>query len=141
MPQQMTDTAAALAAYERVATALAAAVVHQRRIANAVDGWPTGGSGSGRSSDTTSTTERTALAHIDEGHEAGRAHIAIAEIICWQMEWNTNMADAAAMIANLTGNPRPPDGWYARLVDVGPPLEHIAQANYRLHSSEGRAIV
>lgn len=136
-----TDTDAAHAAYSRVVAALAAAHTHQARIIRTADGWPTGGTDGGRSSDTTSTTERTALAHLDDGHEVGRAVLAITEIREWFTDWDTNMADAARMIAQLTHRPHLPDDIHVSLDDVGPPLERIAQANRALQTSEGRSVV
>ena len=95
---RMTDTQAACDALERTGQALTIAATHQTRIIAATDGYPSGG-GSGRSSDTTSTTERAALHAFDADHEAHKARMAIEDMRDWWTGLRIMLADGARLAA------------------------------------------
>ena len=99
----MNDTEAACAALTTVGEALTAAVTHQAHIIALCDGWPSRGDSTGRSSDTTSTTERAALALCDDDtehrHEASRAKGAIEDMRDWWAGLRIMLADGARLAA------------------------------------------
>ncbi len=99
----MNDTEAACGALDTVGTALTAAVTHQLKIVATVDGWPSRGADTGRSSDSTSTTERAAIALLggmgEREHEASRAKGAIEDIRDWWTGLRIYLADGARLAA------------------------------------------
>ena len=99
----MNDTEAACNALTTVGEALTAAVTHQAHIIALCDGWPSRGNTTGRSSDTTSTTERAALALCDDDtehrHEASRAKGAIEDMRDWWAGLRIMLADGARLAA------------------------------------------
>ena len=101
----MNDTDAACDALRTVGNALAAAAGHQLAIIRAVDGFPPRGDGNGgRGSDTTSSTERAALALCDdrpsaEAHEASNAKGAIEDMRDWWAGLRIMLADGARLAA------------------------------------------
>lgn len=100
----MNDTEAALAALATVGEALMAAAAHQLAIIRANDGWPARSGDSGRSNDTTSSTERTALALADdradnEAHEAAKAKSAVEDMRDWWGGLRIMLADGSRLAA------------------------------------------
>lgn len=114
----MNDTQAACAALTRTGDALTIAATHQLRIINLSDGWPTKGNNPGRSNDTTSTTERAAIATVDGDHEATQARAVIEDIRDWWTGLRIMLADGARLAARYT----PVDRQTATLCD-GRPFE------------------
>jgi len=97
------DTEASCAALTTVGDALTNAVAHKLKIIALCDGWPTRGADTGRSSDPTSSTERAALALVDDDkahqREASRAKDAIEDIRDWWTGLRTYLADGARLAA------------------------------------------
>ena len=120
----MNDTEAALAALATVGEALMAAAAHQLSIIHTVDGWPPRGEGGGRGADTTSTTERAALALADdraagEAHEAANAKNAIEDMRDWWAGLRIMLADGSRLAARH----RPKAERIAGMICDGRPFE------------------
>ncbi len=100
----MNDTEAAVAALTTVGNALTRAADHQTYIIDSKpDGWPVRGASSGRSSDSTSTTERAALTLCDDQHDHERdvssARVAIEDMRDWWAGLRTYLADGSRLAA------------------------------------------